>query len=70
MGEVAAKMARMETVQKHDEEYFMSLDQRIAKDIDVDLSEAIVRMTRATTAYQAAIQVGAHMMNTSLLNFL
>ncbi|MBG31373.1 MAG: hypothetical protein CMI31_15460 [Opitutae bacterium] len=70
MGEVAAKMARMETVQKHDEEYFMGLDQRIAKDIDVDLSEAIVRMTRATTAYQAAIQVGAHMMNTSLLNFL
>jgi flagellin-like hook-associated protein FlgL len=67
---LAAKMARMQTVHVHDEEYYMSLDKRIAKDIDVDLSEAIVRMTKATTAYQASIQVGAHLMNTSLLNFL
>ena len=36
----------------------------------LDVSEAIVRMTRATNAYQAAIQVGAHIMKTSLLNFL
>jgi flagellin-like hook-associated protein FlgL len=70
MGEVASKMARMEAVHAHDESYYMGLDQRIAKDIDVDLSEAIVRMTRATNAYQAAIQVGAHIMNSSLLNFL
>lgn len=70
MGEVAAKMARIKVAHSHDEEYFMNLDKRIAKDIDVDLSEAILRMTRATTAYQASIQVGAHVMNTSLLNFL
>ncbi len=70
LGEVASKMTRIETVQRHDEEYFMNLDKRIAKDIDVDLSEAIVRMTQATTAYQASIQVGAHIMNTSLLNYL
>ena len=56
LGEIASKMARIETVRRHDEEYFMSLDKRIAKDIDVDLSEAIVRMTQATTAYQAAIR--------------
>ena len=42
MGELTASMVRMETVKAHDEDYFMQLDQRISRDLDVDLSETIM----------------------------
>ncbi len=70
MGELSAKMVRMETVRLHDEDYMLQLDQQISRDLDVDLSEAIMRLTRVSTAYQAAMQVGAQLLNTSLLNYL
>jgi len=70
MGELSSRMVRMNTVRAHDEEYFMQLDQRISKDIDIDLSEAIMRLTRISTAYQASLQVGSQLLNTSLLNYL
>jgi hypothetical protein len=70
MGELASRMVRMNTVRSHDEDYFMQLDQRIAKDVDIDLSEAIMRLTRISTAYQASLQVGSQLLNTSLLNYL
>ena len=70
MGELSAKMVRMETVKSHDEDYYMELNERISRDLDVDLSEAIMRLMRASTAYQASMQVGAQLMNTSLLNYL
>ena len=70
MGELSAKMVRMETVRAHDEDYLLQLDQQISRDLDVDLSEAIMRLTRVSTAYQAAMQVGAQLLNTSLLNYL
>ena len=70
MGELSAKMVRMETVKSHDEDYFMELEERISRDLDVDLSEAIMRLMRASTAYQASLQVGAQLINTSLLTYL
>ena len=70
MGELTASMVRMETVKAHDEDYFMQLDQRISRDLDIDLSETIMRLSRVSTAYQAAMQVGAQLLNTSLLNYL
>ena len=70
MGELSAKMVRMETVQSHDEDYYMEIDQRVSRDLDVDMSEAIMRLMRASTAYQASLQVGAQLINTSLLNYL
>ena len=70
MGELSSRMVRMNTVRSHDEEYFMQLDQRISKGADIDLSEAIMRLTRISTAYQASLQVGSQLLNTSLLNYL
>lgn len=70
IGELSSRMVRMNTVRSHDEDYFMQLDQRISKDIDIDLSEAIMRLTRISTAYQASLQVGSQLLNTSLLNYL
>ena len=70
MGELSSTLVRMQTVRSHDEEYHLEIDQRLAKDLDVDLSEAIMQLTRVSTAYQAAMQVGAQLLNTSLLNYL
>ncbi|MDE0577097.1 MAG: hypothetical protein OSB39_09145, partial [Opitutales bacterium] len=70
MGELAAKMVRMETVKSHDEDYYMELSERVSRDLDVDVSEAIMRLMQASTSYQAALQVGAQIMNTSLLNYI
>jgi flagellin-like hook-associated protein FlgL len=70
MGELSARMLRMETVKSHDEDYFVQLDQRISNDVDIDLSEAIMRLTRLSTSYQAALQIGSQLLNTSLLNYL
>ena len=70
MGALSARMLRMETVKSHDEDYFVQLDQRISNDVDIDLSEAIMRLTRLSTSYQAALQIGSQLLNTSLLNYL
>ena len=70
LGEISSKMVRMETVRAHDEDYFVQLDQRIARDVDIDLSEAIMRLTKLSTSYQAALQIGSQLLNTSLLNYL
>ena len=70
MGELSAKMVRMETVKSHDEDYYMELNERVSRDLDVDVSEAIMRLMQASTSYQAALQVGAQIMNTSLLNYI
>ena len=70
MGELSSTLVRMNTVRAFDEEYHLDIDQRLAKDLDIDLSEAIMQLTRVSTAYQAAMQVGAQLLNTSLLNYL
>jgi len=70
MGELSSIMVRMDTVRAHDEDYHLALDQRLAQDLDVDMSDAIMRLTQISTAYQAAMQVGANLLNTSLLNYL
>ena len=70
MGEITSNIVRMDTAKAHDEEYFMELDKRISRDVDIDLSEAIMRLTQISTAYQASLQIGSQLLNTSLLNYL
>jgi flagellin-like hook-associated protein FlgL len=70
MGELSASLVRIETVNSHDEEYSLTIDKQISNDLEVDLSEAIMRLSRISMAYQAAMQVGSQMLNNSLLNYL
>jgi flagellin-like hook-associated protein FlgL len=70
LGELSSLLIRMESVRAYDEDYHMQLEQRLAKDLDIDLSQAIMELTRVSTAYQAAMQVGAQLLNTSLLNYI
>ncbi len=70
IGELSSLLIRMESVRAYDEDYHLQLEQRLAKDLDIDLSQAIMELTRVSTAYQAAMQVGAQLLNTSLLNYI
>ena len=70
IGELSSLLIRMDSVRAYDEDLHQQLEQRLAKDLDVDLSEAIMELTRVSTAYQAAMQVGAQLLNTSLLNYI
>ena len=70
IGDLTSLLVRMESVRAYDEEYHLQLNQKLSKDLDIDLSQAIMELTRISTAYQAAMQVGAQLLNTSLLNYL
>ena len=70
IGELSSMLVKLNSIKDYDEDYHLQLDQRLSKDLDIDLSDAIMELTRVSTAYQAAMQVGAQLLNTSLLNYL
>jgi flagellar hook-associated protein 3 FlgL len=49
---------------------FASLDQLTSQDANADLSQTVVKLQQTQTAYQAALQSGAQIMQLSLLNYL
>jgi flagellin-like hook-associated protein FlgL len=70
IGELSSMLVKLNSIKDYDEDFHLQLDQRLSKDLDIDLSDAIMELTRISTAYQAAMQVGAQLLNTSLLNYL
>jgi flagellin-like hook-associated protein FlgL len=61
---------RLETVMKDLEKRYEQTERLISVDADVDFADATVRLNRAQLAYQAAIQSGARIQNTSLLDYV
>jgi len=61
---------RLETVSKDHAARYDATEQLISKDADVDFAEATMRLNRAQMAYQAAIQSGARIQSTSLLDYI
>jgi len=61
---------RMEVSSKQSTDRFESMENLIADETDIDFAEASVRLNRAQTAYQAAIQSGAKIERTSLLDYI
>jgi flagellar hook-associated protein 3 FlgL len=47
-----------------------ALNQSVSKDADADLTDTITRLSQAQTAYSAALQTGAKLLSTSLLDYL
>lgn len=66
----AAMQTRIEAVQTQAASRFNNLGSLISKDADVDLAQTTVNLTRARTAYQAAMQAGAQMLKLSLLDYI
>lgn len=61
---------RIETVMKDLEKRYEQSERLISVDADVDFADASVRLNRAQLAYEAAIQSGARIQNTSLLDYV
>lgn len=69
-GLIGARLQTVEEYQAHHERRIDDLTAQISNIEDVDISEAIVQLTQAETAYQAALQTVSMTSGLSLLNFL
>lgn len=70
IGEMSAKVYRIETAKSHDDEWFLQVENRISSEVDADLTETIVKLNQARTAYQAALQTGVDLFSMSLLQYI
>lgn len=68
--EVGAKTNRVAATKQKTENVTLNLKTMLSNVEDIDMTEAIIHMTEWETVYQASLQVGANLMQTSLLDFL
>jgi flagellar hook-associated protein 3 FlgL len=61
---------RLGVSQSQSTQRFTGDENLISRDADVDFAEATIRLNRAQTAYSAAVQSGAKIASTSLLNYI
>lgn len=65
-----AMQTRLQTAASRASERLLSLEQSISKEADADLTSTLVELSQAQNAYQAALQSGAMLMSTSLLDYI
>ena len=70
IGQISAKVYRIETAKSHDDEWFLQVENRISIEVDADITETIVKLNQARTAYQAALQTGVDLFSMSLLQYI
>ncbi len=70
ISDIGAKQTRLEADAAQNEARFTELQKRGSQDTDIDLAQTIVKLTQTQTAYQAALQSGAQLLHTSLLDYL
>ncbi len=68
--EVGTKTNRVTATKEKQENISLNLKKMLSSVEDIDMAEAIIRMTELETAYQAALQTGARVMQTTLMDFL
>lgn len=68
--EVGSKTNRVDASREKQENITLNLKKMLSSVENIDMAEAIVRMTELETAYQAALQVGAKVLQTTLMDFL
>ncbi|HAE37272.1 MAG TPA: flagellar hook-associated protein 3 [Candidatus Riflebacteria bacterium] len=68
--EVGSKTNRANAAKEKQENITLNLKNMLSSVEDIDMAEAIIRMTEMETAYQAALQTGSRIMQMSLLDFL
>jgi len=67
---IGAVQTRLESNDSQNQARFSSLQSLTSKDTDVDLAPTVVKLSQTATAYQAAMQSGAKILQTSLLDYL
>ncbi|PKL50422.1 MAG: flagellar hook-associated protein 3 [Candidatus Riflebacteria bacterium HGW-Riflebacteria-2] len=68
--EVGSKTNRATAAKEKQETITLNLKNMLSSVENIDMSEAIIKMTEYETSYQAALQVGSRIMQMSLLDFL
>jgi flagellar hook-associated protein 3 FlgL len=67
---VGAVQSGLEADQTLNQSAFTSLQGMVSNDTSADVATTTVQLSQAQTAYQAALEAGAKIMQTSLLNYL
>lgn len=67
---IGATQTRLEAESSQNQARFAQLNKLASQDSSVDIAQTVVKLTQAQTAYQAALQSGAQMLHTSLLDYL
>lgn len=62
--------ARLQTASQAAGRQIQSLEALVSREADADLAETLVRLSQTQTAYQAALQSGAWLLQSSLLDYL
>ena len=70
LSDIGAKQTRLEADGSQNEARFAELENLTAAETDIDLSQVVVKLTQAQTAYQAALQSGAEILKMSLLDYV
>ena len=70
ISDIGATQTRLESSKGLNESRYTDLQQLISSDTSVDLAQTIVKLTQTQTAYQAALQSGAQLLQHSLLDYL
>jgi flagellar hook-associated protein 3 FlgL len=67
---IGAVQTRLESNDTQNQARFASLQSLTSNETDVDLAPTMVKLSQTQTAYQAALQSGAQILQTSLLDYL
>jgi flagellar hook-associated protein 3 FlgL len=70
ISDIGAVQTRLESAETENQARFTGLQNLASQDTDVDLAPTMVKLTQTQTAYSAAIQAGAKIMQSSLLDYL
>lgn len=70
IADIGAKQTRLEADRSQNSSRFAELEKLTGAETDVDISETIVELTQAQTAYEAAIKSGSQALQLSLLDYL
>jgi flagellar hook-associated protein 3 FlgL len=70
IAEQGGVQTRLEAAQAQQQIRATNLESLVSGEVDADLPSTLVKLNQATTAYQAALQSGAKIMQMSLLDYL
>jgi flagellar hook-associated protein 3 FlgL len=70
IGTNGSVQARLESAAAISKQRGESIERLVSSETDADLAQTVVRLTEAQTAYRAALQSSATMLNQSLLDYL
>jgi flagellar hook-associated protein 3 FlgL len=70
LSSLGAVQMRIEVESARNSTMYGELDTEISRQVDVDLAESLVELGRVQTAYQAALQSSARILNLSLFDYL